>query len=239
MQYLPSSFVLCLALSTIVLSVKAEKKEYCQPNSPCWPSQSKWQSLNNSISGNLLQVQPWQQPCFDSTTFNQIECNSISQNYANASYRSTFVGSTQSDNWETCNLSGTRDSCSLDITNISNISVEPQKVVGRTCGLGRLSPYAVSIHNESDIITSLEFAQKYNIKVVIKNTGHEYLGRSTAPDSLMIWTHPLQKLEYHGNYKGKGPAMVVGAGVMASDAYQLAGRNNHTITLGAYSSVGE
>ena len=40
-------------------------------------------------------------------------------------------------------------------------------------------------------------ARKHNIRLIIKNTGHDYMGRSVAPGSLSLWTHHLKSITYH------------------------------------------
>lgn len=97
----------------------------------------------------------------------------------------------------------------------------------------------MAISSADDAVKALKFAQKNNIKIVIKNTGHEYLGRSTAPDSLMLWTHNLKSTSFVPNWQNSGKdAVVLGAGVDADTAYKLAGQNGRTVTLGPYASVG-
>lgn len=82
----------------------------------------------------------------------------------------------------------------------------------------------------------LSFSLHFSL-LVSQNTGHEYQGRATAPDTLMIWTHQLSNMEYRENYLGS-PALVLGSGSLAGDAYAFAAKNGHTVTFGAYGSVG-
>lgn len=44
-------------------------------------------------------------------------------------------------------------------------------------------------------------------------------------------------MEYRPSYLGS-PALVLGSGVLAGDAYSFAAKNGHTVTFGAYGSVG-
>jgi FAD/FMN-containing dehydrogenase len=45
----------------------------------------------------------------------------------------------------------------------------------------------VDVRELRDVQEALNFATENNIPVVIKNTGHDYKGRSSAPDTLGIW----------------------------------------------------
>lgn len=180
---------------------------------------------------------PWADPCFTKPDgFDAVKCSAVKAGYFDGTTRGNQVGATQTDNWSTCTTNaGVIGDCSLQAS-ITGL-IDPEPVTDRTCGLGRISPYAVSISNEQDVQSALAFAYKHNIKVVIKNTGHEYLGRSTSINSLMLWTHNLKSLSYQDDFLGKN-AIVMGAGVIANDAYEFAALNNRVITLGAYSSVG-
>ncbi len=96
------------------------------------------------------------------------------------------------------------------------------------------SVYAVEAENAEDIVEAVKFAQKYRIKPVIKGTGHDYLGRSNAKDSLLIWTHKMREVTYHPNYLPNGcdktkrtqHALSVEAGTRWLEAYDMA-TNQH------------
>jgi hypothetical protein len=63
--------------------------------------------------------------------------------------------------------------------------------------------------------------------LVVKNTGHDYNGRSTGKDALSIWTHNLKDIRYITDYKSldgaySGPVMKIGAGVQGLELYEAA-----------------
>jgi FAD/FMN-containing dehydrogenase len=229
--------------SSVVVQANPSKRQgtkvYCTPTQSCWPKQSDWTTFNSSINGNLIQVTPWQSPCYVKPNgFQQPACQAVRLNYFDGKTRSDQIGATQLDNWSRCvTNAGLVGQCSLTASLTGQIN--PLPVTDSICQLGRLSPYGVNVQTNQDVVQALQFAKKFNIKVVIKNTGHEYLGRSTALDSLMIWTHNLQSTSFQPNWQGTGKdAMVLGAGVSADQAYTAAGNAGRSITLGAYSSVG-
>ena len=108
------------------------------------------------------------------------------------------------------------------------------------------SEYAVEVRNTNDIIAAVNFARQHNIKLVIKGAGHDYTGRSNAPNSLLIWTHYLQKLIYYKSFIPLGApdktkavsALTVGAGVDWIQAYQKAGQYHQYVQGGGCTSVG-
>jgi len=46
--------------------------------------------------------------------------------------------------------------------------------------------YAINVSDAATVATSIKFAQKRNIKLTIKNTGYDYLGRSAGVGSLAL-----------------------------------------------------
>lgn len=72
----------------------------------------------------------------------------------------------------------------------------------------------------------MRFAQNHNLKVVIKASGHDFLGRSTAKNSFLIWTRHLQNITFHDSFvvggKGMGSAVTVGSGVGLHVLYEAA-----------------
>ena len=55
----------------------------------------------------------------------------------------------------------------------------------------KISEYAVAAETTEDVAAGVAFASKHNLRVAVKNTGHDYTGRSTANESLMIWVHRI------------------------------------------------
>ncbi|KTD61094.1 FAD-binding protein [Legionella spiritensis] len=48
------------------------------------------------------------------------------------------------------------------------------------------SVYAVEAENTADVAAAVDFARNHHLRLVIKGTGHDYLGRSNAANSLLI-----------------------------------------------------
>jgi hypothetical protein len=63
------------------------------------------------------------------------------------------------------------------------------------------------------------------LRLIIKNTGHDFSGKSVGAGALSIWTHGLKDIQFFDNYVDgnyKGPAVKAGAGVQAFDLYKAA-----------------
>jgi FAD/FMN-containing dehydrogenase len=87
------------------------------------------------------------------------------------------------------------------------------------------SVYAIKARNTADIVAGVNFARANNLRLVVKGTGHSYLGTSNAPDSLLIWTRGMNKVTVHDGFVPKGssdapvPAVSAEAGAIWIDLY--------------------
>lgn len=61
-------------------------------------------------------------------------------------------------------------------TYFANQSCDPFTDRSVPCTLGNYVSYAVDVNCHSDIALALRFAKENNLRVVVRNTGHEYVG---------------------------------------------------------------
>ena len=117
--------------------------------------------------------------------------------------------------------------------------------VAKPCSLGAIPPYAVAAESDADIAAALSFAVKHNLRVAVKSTGHEYQGRSTAKDALLIWTHGLKGISTSPSFSAcddlgrPGPAITTRPGDVWGEAYAAAKAfgGGHTVVGGSAISV--
>ena len=109
----------------------------------------------------------------------------------------------------------------------------------------RISPYVVAAMTEQDVAAGLAFAHKHNLRVAVKSTGHDWFSRSSAPGSLLIWTHLMKAIDFHDGYVADGcPARTahsvarLGAGVQFSELYPAAEEMELLVNGGTCDSVG-
>lgn len=109
------------------------------------------------------------------------------------------------------------------------------------------SEYAVAAASAEDVVAAVRFAKEHNLRVVIKGTGHDYLGRSSAPRSLLIWTHNMRKVELVDAFVAQGcpntdapiKAVSVGAGTRWLEAYdEVTVKHHRYVQGGGCTSVG-
>lgn len=77
----------------------------------------------------------------------------------------------------------------------------------------------------------MNFARNLNLRLTVKNKGHDFNAKSTGAGALAIWLYYLQDIEYLGdNYASpsgyKGPALKIGAGVTVSQINEAADQHN-------------
>jgi FAD/FMN-containing dehydrogenase len=110
----------------------------------------------------------------------------------------------------------------------------------------RHSPVAVAAESAADIAAAVDFARDRGLGLVVKGTGHDYLGRSSAPGSLLVWTHRMREVTVHDAFipagaqcSGQGaPAVTVGAGTRWLEAYQAVAARGRYVQGGGCTSVG-
>ncbi|KAI9350547.1 hypothetical protein DFJ73DRAFT_953762 [Zopfochytrium polystomum] len=202
---------------------------YCRPTQSCWPGSIAWSAFNRTVGGRLIQVVPLAKPCYDDPSGEA--CQSVQAGYYDPAFRSKTPGASEYLNWETCGS----QNCQIDL--VAPSSGAP---LGN-CSLGRLSVYAVNVSSTLDVTAAIFFARLFNIKIAIKNTGHDLSGRSHAPDSLTIWTHNLKEMKYEPNFtvgQTSSPAFRFGAGIQTFEATAFANANNKSIVQGDCPTVG-
>lgn len=122
----------------------------------------------------------------------------------------------------------------------ANQSCDPFQPIERPCTLGNYVRYAVNATCSDDIIATVNFARETNVRFVIRNTGHDYNGRSTGAGALSIWTHHLKDIDAldwdDEFYTGK--AFRVGAGVQGFEALEASSEHGVVVLTGECPSVG-
>ena len=106
-----------------------------------------------------------------------------------------------------------------------------------SCTLGGYPEYAVNVTNVAQVQLAVNFARTTGIRLIIKNTGHDFSGKSVGAGSLSIWTHNLKDIEFIERYDAKdsdwtGPAFKLGAGVLAYDVYKAASEHGVIVVGG-------
>lgn len=87
----------------------------------------------------------------------------------------------------------------------------------------------------------MNFAREHNLRLSVKASGHDYLGRSTAKHSLLIHTHKLQSIVFTDDFLvanvSKGSAVTAGSGVGLSALYNATKEVNKIFVGGTAATV--
>jgi hypothetical protein len=97
----------------------------------------------------------------------------------------------------------------------------PNTTANLTCTLGGYPVYAVNATTVAHIQLAVNFARNQDIRLVVKNTGHDYLGKSAGAGSLGVWMHNNKEIEFLSEYEG-APALKLASGVTVLEVYQAA-----------------
>ncbi|GFG18551.1 6-hydroxy-D-nicotine oxidase [Aspergillus udagawae] len=178
---------------------------------------------------------PYAATCYYSSPYyDPSACVVAADNYTTNQVRTDVYGAATSLNWEVCHT----ETCALN-------AVGPFKSLSDDCHLGRLSSLYVDASEPQHVVAAVKFARKHHLRVSVKNTGHDYFGRSTSPNTLAIWTHRMNTMKYHADFVASNCPFSngqhigeIGAGAQASDVYTYFQEFNMDVTGGNEGSVG-
>jgi len=87
----------------------------------------------------------------------------------------------------------------------------------------------------------VNFARTHNLRLAIKSSGHDYLGRSTAKNSLLISTHNLRNSSFVDNFvvggKSLGSVATLESGIALHEMYSLTKAHGKIVIGGTASTV--
>jgi FAD/FMN-containing dehydrogenase len=130
-----------------------------------------------------------------------------------------------------------------------NNSCNPFADRSSPCEIGNLVSYAVNVSTTSEVADTIKFASDHNVRLVVRNTGHDFVGRSTGAGGLAVWIHHLKDLEIiesvevqgdegAGELSYQGPALKMGSGVQGFEAESFASNAGFIVVGGYCPSVG-
>lgn len=135
---------------------------------------------------------------------------------------------------EACEQDDTSKACLDALKNIKN-PFFMQSASGRNESQGwynawkmQPSSYAAEVESTNDVVQAVNFARDHNLRLVVKGAGHDYLGRSSGSDALLIWTHNMRDITFHEQFHPQNcpvsthySAVTVSAGNRWIEAYDM------------------
>lgn len=179
----------------------------CFPGDNCWPTEAAWNDFNLTLGGKLIATRPIASPCHVDPfeAYNATRCAILQSKWG---FPQTHI----------------QTSSSIMAPYFANQSCDPFYPKNAQCVIGSYVQYAVNASEAADYQKTIAFTKKNNIRLTIRNTGHDVNGKSTGAGAVAIWTHYLNSIEfldYQSSYY-TGKAIKMGAGVQVQDADQAA-----------------
>jgi FAD/FMN-containing dehydrogenase len=202
---------------------------YQTPTDACWPSKATWSSLNTTVGGQLIASVPIAISCYPGPLQNAAQCEAVDEGWTSPYFQELYP---------------------LGLSYPINATCPPVNAtageVPGTCTLGDNPVYAVNATSNAHVVAAINFAKKNNVRLVIKDTGHDILGRSDGYGSLEIWIHYLRTgLTFQKKFQSTckatnwtGSTISIGGGYTFTDVYPVAKANNVVVVGGGTPSVG-
>ncbi|KAI9064717.1 FAD-binding domain-containing protein [Trametes sanguinea] len=182
----------------------------CLYRDSCWPTEDDFAHLSSKLTRPLIQPTTLAQPCY-------------------------LPGSRSPAN----DSSG---SCSIIAQHWDDGPGDPTMPAQCSIPTSRRNVPAIGVDARTvrDVQTAVQFAAQHDLRLVIKNTGHDFLGRSGGKGSFMIWTHRMKDISVHDALQPLGApaneqydhAITLGAGVQWEEAYAAADEADRMIVGG-------
>ncbi|KAF2177963.1 putative FAD-dependent isoamyl alcohol oxidase [Zopfia rhizophila CBS 207.26] len=194
------------------------------PGDAAWPSTDVWNALNETVNGRLIATVPLPSVCHLEPfgTYNEDACTAIKTAWLDDQ---TFLNH------------------AAEVMNpyVQNYSCVPFTLSSQPCELGNYASYSINVTGADDVIAGIKFARENNIRLVIKNTGHDFAGKSSGTGALSLWTHHLNTTDIMTSYQSAeytGPAAKLGAGVIGGIVYEVVGAAGYRMLGGTCPTVG-
>lgn len=143
--------------------------------------------------------------------------------------RADNPGSMQYENWEE---DGDK-SCAMNAPRTS------------TCHQGLVPVLGVQVEAVHDVQNAVRFAALHNLHVVVKTSGHDFLGRSAAAGSFLIWMHKFKGITIHQSFEPeggcahyRGAAITVVGGIPWGEVYDALKPTGYILVGGMSLTVG-
>ncbi|KIJ49486.1 hypothetical protein M422DRAFT_246573 [Sphaerobolus stellatus SS14] len=165
--------VLVVIIGTLNVYAKVTGLYKLLPGDPSWPSKPTWDTFNVSVDGRLIRTVPIGSPCHD-LTFDTEKCEYIRNNWRETAPHISSSSSVVAPFF-----------CSCD----------PFIAPDVQCVIRTYVQYSVDVSTLAHVSQTLAFAKRRNLRSVVRNTGHDYLGKSTGTGGLAVWLHYVQDIE--------------------------------------------
>jgi hypothetical protein len=127
------------------------------PTDSEWPSEGEWSQLNELVGGSILRPKPAAAPCHpEHESYDLEECVKITTGWGTSQFHADHPTSSL---W----------------TNVNNYSC--LNTPDSPCTRSGFPQYVLNATQPQQIAIALKWAKERNIRINVKSTGHDFLGR--------------------------------------------------------------
>ncbi|KAK8026788.1 hypothetical protein PG991_003844 [Apiospora marii] len=181
--------------ATAAAAASQEQQQRCRvfPGDDLWPPETEWARLNRSLDGALLRPTPAGAVCYPAhPAYDAARCQFLLQD-ARATRFWLDDPLTELAQW-------TQGSTCPVVANQTAQAADPVRKEVKNCTRGGFPEYVVNATTAKHVQIAVNFARNKGIRLVIKNTGHDFGGRSVGAGSLSIWVHHMKETQYLPTY---------------------------------------
>jgi hypothetical protein len=127
------------------------------PGQAGWPSAADWAALSRQVGNALLQPRPAAAPCHrNNPAYSATRCRAVTDAWRSSEFHANHPTSTL-------------------FSNANGYSCEPES--GGVCGTAGFPIYVLNASSAAQIARVVKWAGERNVRVNVKSTGHDFLGR--------------------------------------------------------------
>ncbi|KAH7060667.1 hypothetical protein B0J12DRAFT_340423 [Macrophomina phaseolina] len=195
------------------------------PADEAWPSNSEWSQFNLLLGGSLIRSVPAAAVCYQGwPQYDAATCDSVTANWN----KPQFQAESPTD---------------IDWPLFEGVTCLPPSNApkGANCTLGGYPSYIVNVTSVANIQLAVNYARNRNLRLTVKNKGHDFNAKNTGAGALSVWTHHLNDIRYIPSYTSgghSGPALKIGSGVQALQVYEFADNLDLHVVAGIARTVG-
>ncbi|KAL2842314.1 hypothetical protein BJX68DRAFT_270759 [Aspergillus pseudodeflectus] len=194
------------------------------PGDALWPSRSIWSLLDTVTGGALVKGVPRASTCYSGPAYDAADCEYLTSQWTNSYFHLS-------------------DPIEMLSPVYQGLTCQPTTDPSDSCTMGGYPHYVINATDVAQIQLGINFARNTGVRLVVKNTGHDFSGKSGGAGSLSIWTHNLKGLKYIESYDAPGTvwtgaAFKMGAGIQAYEIYKAANDHGLMVVGGEGQTVG-
>lgn len=218
-EALPSAYSHLFEPGTLSSIQASNRSCKVYPGDADWPSDETWSALNQAVDGNLLKPHPRASVCYDGPYYDGAECARISANWTNSYIH-------------------LEDPIEMFSPVYQGLTCSPPSIYdSKGCTTGGFPMYVINATTPRHVQAGVNFARNTGVRLVVKNTGHDFSGKSGGGESLSIWTRHFKEIRYIPEYQGEasnysGAAFKCGTGVQAFEIYKAASEKGKVVVGG-------